>query len=212
MRHVPRARRPGLPEQLIAAQRFFRRTRTAGILVVGGIIAGCSGAEKAVPAAGRVAPPAVVAPPRTPTADSAAVIDSFANIVAAIDRDTLRFRRKRKPIALGAGTSGILTAWRAGNIWQRLHVDGNGAAFRTRDTYWFSNGVLLGAELSLARLGRKPAVDRVWFRNRALFRWTDGEGRRLEPAARSTQYEVQMMRSRLDSLLRVLDRDDIHRR
>ena len=91
-------------------------------------------------------------------------------------------------------------------------MDGNGAAFRTGDTYWFSNGVLLGAELSLARIGRKPAVDRVWFRNRALFRWTDGEGRRLEPAARSTQYEVQMMRARLDSLLRVLDRDDIHRR
>jgi hypothetical protein len=91
-------------------------------------------------------------------------------------------------------------------------VDGNGGAFRTRDTYWFSNGGLLGAELSLARNGRKPTVDRVWFRNRELYRWTDAEGRHLEPAARSTQYEVQMMRARLDSLLRVLDRDDIHRR
>ena len=136
----------------------------------------------------------------------------MATIAVAIDRDTLRLERTRRFIALGAGTSGVLTAWRDGNIWQRLHVDGNGATFRTRDTYWFSNGVLLGAELSTARVGGMPAVDRVWFRHRALYRWTDAKGRHLEPTARSTQYEVQMMRARVDSLLRVLDRDDLRRR
>ena len=91
-------------------------------------------------------------------------------------------------------------------------MKGNGTAFRTSDTYWFSNGALLGAELTLVRSGRRPAVDRVWFRDRTLYRWTDAEGRHLESAARSTQYEVQMMRARLDSLLRVLDRDEIQRR
>ena len=188
------------------------RTGVKRFTLVVAIAAGCSRTEKGSPAAASTAHAVVAAPPLAPAADSAARIDSLAKIAGAIDRDTLRLQRKRKPITLGAGTNGVLTAWRDGNIWQRLHVDGNGAAFRTRDTYWFSNGVLLGAELSLARFGGKPAVDRVWFRNRALYRWTDAEGRHLEPAARSTQYEVQMMRARLDSLLRVLDRDDIRRR
>ena len=150
-------------------------------------------------------------PPRTPAADSAAILDSFAKITHAIDLDTARFERTQKPITLGAGTPGVLSAWRAGRIWQRVHVNANGDSFRTADTYWFSNGALLGAQLELMRVGRKSAVDHIWFRDRALYRWTDAAERRLEPAARSTQYEVRMMRARLDSLLRVLERDDIVR-
>ena len=173
-------------------------------------MAGCSQAEP-TPQPSTTAAAAMQVAPRTPAADSAAILDSFAKLAHAIDLDTARFERTQKPVTLGAGTRGDATAWRAGRIWQRLHVNANGDSFRTADTYWFSNGALLGAQLELMRAGLKPAVDRVWFRDRMLYRWTDAAGRRLEPAARSTQYEVLMMRARLDSLLRVLEHDDIVR-
>jgi hypothetical protein len=44
-------------------------------------------------------------------------------------------------------------------------------------------------------------VDQVWFRDRELYRWTDADGRHLEAEARSTQFQVRMMRARFDSLL-----------
>ena len=174
--------------------------------------AACSAATPAPASRDTAAHPAVIAAVRTPAADSAAILDSLTTISQSIDRDTLRFERKQTAVALGAGTSGSLTGWRIGRIWRRLHLDSDASAFRTNDTYWFDNGVLFGAQLALTRSTRKTAVDRIWFRNRMLYRWTDAEGRHLEPAARSTQYEVQMLRARLDTLLRALDREEIVRR
>jgi hypothetical protein len=143
--------------------------------------------------------------------DSAATLAAFRQLAQQIDRDTIRFESTQQPIALGAGTAGLLTAWRAGRIWQRVVVQGSGAGFETRDTYWFSNGALLGARLEMLRVQRKPAIDEIWFRDRTLYRWTDHVGRHLEPDARSTQYEVRMLRERLDVLMRTLERDEIVR-
>jgi hypothetical protein len=60
----------------------------------------------------------------------------------------------------------------------------------------------------MLRRDRPGEVDLVWFRDGALYRWTDPSGRRLNPAARSTQYEVQRMRARFDSLLSIVAADD----
>lgn len=136
--------------------------------------------------------------------DSAATIALFERRVAQIERDTDRFERIDRPIALGAGTSGLLTGWRAGRIWQMLRLDGAGPAFHSRDTYWFADGAFLGARLEMLRTQRRAAVDQIWFRDRGLYRWSDPAGRHLDPHARSTQYEVQMMQTRLDTLLREL--------
>jgi hypothetical protein len=198
--------------------RVLERITVPGCISVRGGIAvlacaaACSAATPAPATSDSNAQGAVIAAVRTPSADSAAMLDSLTGMAHRIDRDTLRLERKQTAIALGAGTSGTLTAWRVGRIWRRLHLDSDASAFRTSDTYWFDNGVLFGAQLELTRSRRKAAVDSVWFRNRELYRWTDAEGRHLEGAARSTQYEVQMLRARLDSLLRTLDRDDIVRR
>lgn len=175
------------------------------------MLVGCARTDAPPRRAERETAAAVAAVPRTPAADSLAILDSVASITRAIDYDSLRFDRKQTPIATGAGTSGVLHAWRVGRIWQRLQVEADGDAFHTRDTYWFSNGALLGVQLELTRPGKKPALDRVWFRNGALYRWTDADGRHLNPDARSTQYEVRMMRARLDSVLRGLDRDELVR-
>ena len=181
-------------------------------IVVASCAAACTTATPAPATMDTAAQAAVIVAVRTPAADSAAILDSLATISQSIDRDTLRLKRQQTAVALGAGTSGILTGWRIGRIWRRLHLDSDANAFRTSDTYWFDNGVLLGAQLELTRNTRKTAVDRIWFRNRALYRWTDAEGRHLEPAARSTQYEVQMLRTRLDTLLHTLDHDETVRR
>jgi hypothetical protein len=183
--------------------------RAAAVLSLMLVLAGCRGAESEQKKRASASAEAVRVAPRSAAADSAAILDSFARIVRAIDNDSLRFERRQQPVTLGAGTSGVLTSWRLGRIWQRLHVDGAGEAFHTRDTYWFSNGALLGAQLELSRTGRKPLLDHVWFRNNAVFRWTDAEGRWLLPAARSTQYEVQMLRARLDTLLQTLARTEL---
>lgn len=158
------------------------------------------------------APPAMIAPRIPPPADSAATIAGYELRVAQIERDTGRFERVVQPIALGAGTSGLLTAWRAGRIWQMLRVDGAGPAFHSRDTYWFAEGAFLGARLEMQRTDRRPAVDQIWFRDRAFYRWQDPAGRHLDPHARSTQYEVQMMQARLDTLLSVLTASELTRR
>jgi hypothetical protein len=143
--------------------------------------------------------------------DSAATIAAFELLSARIDRDTLRWERVDQPVSLGAGASGLATGWRAGNIWQRLRVVGEGSGFHSTDTYWYSNGALLGARLETTRAGARTAVDQVWFRDRKLYRWRDPVGRHLEPAARSTQYEVQMLRARVDTLMRALTAPEIVR-
>ncbi len=144
--------------------------------------------------------------------DSAATLAWFGQRVAAIERDTAAVNRTEKPVSLGAGTSGLVTAWRTGPVWRRLRVEADGPGFRSTDDYWLSNGVLLGARLELMRPDRPTAVDQLWFRDGALYRWTDPSGRRLNPDARSTQYEVQRMRARFDSLLRIVSADDAIRR
>ena len=136
----------------------------------------------------------------------------FERQAAAIDADTLRFARSEHPLALGAGAAGSLTAWRDGMIWTRLRVETRGTGFQSNDNYWLRHGVLLGAQLTVQRQGKRAAVDRVWFRDRALYRWTDASGHRLNPEARSTQYELQMLHTRYDSLLHRLATDDLTRR
>ncbi len=172
-------------------------------LILALLVASCAPRETSSASAAATDGSAAAAPSPLPR-DSTATIAAFERRAAQIDRDTLRFERIEQPIAIGAGTSGLLTAWRAGRIWQRLRVVGQGTAFSTRDTYWFSNGAFLGARLETLREGRRPTVDQVWFRDRALYRWSDPAGRHLDPHARSTQYETRMMQARLDSLLGML--------
>jgi hypothetical protein len=152
-----------------------------------------------------------VAAPPSPR-DSAATLAWFAQRAAAIERDTAVMDRTEKPVALGAGTSGLVTAWRAGPVWRRLRVEAEGPGFRSTDNYWLSNGVFLGARLELVRPDRPTAVDQLWFRDGALYRWTDPSGRHLNPEARSTQYEVQRMRVRFDSLVSLVAADDAVRK
>ncbi len=160
-------------------------------------------------AADTVAAAAIVEP--SPT-DTAATIQAFEARVAQIERDTAVMDQVQKPISLGAGTDALLSAWRAGPVWKRLRVEASGTGFHSVDDYWLSDGVFLGARLEMIRDGRKPSVEQVWFRDQRLYRWTDAAGRHPNPAARSTQYEVTMLRARLDTLLRRLDADDAVRR
>ena len=143
--------------------------------------------------------------------DSAATLAWFERQAVAIDADSLRFTRRELPLRLGAGAAGSLTAWRDGMIWTHLHVETRGAGFQASDNYWLRNGVLLGARLTVLRPGRRPAIDRIWFRDRALYRWTNASGEHLNPKARSTQYELRMMRTGYDSLLHLLAADDLTR-
>ncbi len=188
--------------------------RVARALLFGSVLstAGCTARDRSSPdVVSKSAPAATVARRIPPGTDSAATIAGFESRIAQIERDTDRFERVDQPIALGAGTSGLLTAWRAGRIWQKLRVDGAGPAFHSRDTYWFADGAFLGARLEMLRTDRRAAVDEIWFRDRALYRWRDPSGRHLDPHARSTQYEVQMMQARLDTLLRVLSASELTR-
>lgn len=169
--------------------------------------------------AGDAAPPPATdtaigaARPQIPSpGDSDATLAWFAQRAAAIERDTIAMDKTQRPTSLGAGAAGLVTAWRAGPVWRRLRVEGEGAGFRSVDDYWLSDGVFLGARLEIIRPGRRATVDSLWFRDRALYRWTDPGGRHLNPDARSTQYEVQMMRARLDSLLRLVSADDARRK
>ena len=151
---------------------------------------------------------ATVPPPR----DSVATLAWFRQRVAEIESDTAAMTRTEKPVSLGAGTSGLVTAWRAGPVWRRLRVEADGPGFRSTDDYWLSNGVFLGARLEVVRPDRPTAVDQLWLRDGALYRWTDPSGRHLNPEARSTQYEVQRMRARFDSLLSIVAADDAIRK
>jgi hypothetical protein len=140
-----------------------------------------------------------------PTTDTAATLVWFAQRAAAIERDTARLQQTQRTISLGAGAIGLLRSWRVGPVWRRLRVEGQGEGFRTTDDYWFDHGVLLGARLELHRGDARPAVDEIWFRTNALYRWTDAAGRSLNPDARSTQFAVQMLLARLDTLVTYLN-------
>ncbi len=181
-----------------------------GILIGIVLVVGCSKAP--VPASARQEEGIVLAHGEPPaTGDSAAMLAWFARQAAVIDADTLRVTRSEHTLALGASTAASLTAWRDGAIWTRLRVETRGPGFQSYDDYWLRYGVLLGAQLTVLRPGRRAAVDRIWFRDMALYRWTDASGDHLNPAARSTQYEVQMMRTRFDSLVHILSSDDLAR-
>ena len=188
--------------------------RVARVLLFASVVstAACTAHDRSSPdVVSKSAPPATVARPTPLSTDSAATIAGFEQRVAQLERDTAHFERIDQPLALGAGTSGLLTGWRAGRIWQMLRVDGAGPSFHSRDTYWFADGAFLGARLEMLRTDRRAAVDQIWFRDRALYRWRDPAGRHLDPHARSTQYEVKMMQARLDTLLRVLSASELAR-
>ena len=125
--------------------------------------------------------------------------------MAAVDRDTTRMDVVTRSIDLGAGARGMMTAWRAGRAWQRVRLESRGEGFVTTDTYWLHDGLCVAARLESVRPDERPKVERIWFRDSTLYRWTDAAGRRMERDARSTQSEVGMLRTRLDRALQQLD-------
>ncbi len=166
------------------------------------LTSGCAPADPATPPA----PPIAAQRLRLPTGstDEGATLDSLTAFTARVDADTARMPSIRRQLELGAGTTGLLTAWRSDAEWQRLHVAADGAGFSTRDTYWLHDGALVGARLEIHRPGQPVAFEHVWFRRGALFRWVDAAGRPLNPEARSTQSEVDMLRSRFDRIVQAL--------
>jgi hypothetical protein len=188
--------------------------RGALALAAVALVASCTGAERAPAPKAATTDSAIAVPVATlpPASDSVATIAALQLTADAIERDSARFDVIATPLALGAGADALVTAWRLGNVWTRVRVEGEGAGFRTTDNYWLNDGVLMGARLAIVRDGRRPAIDQVWFRDRALYRWTDAAGRRLNPAARSTQYEVRMLRARFDTLMRRLTTAELRRR
>jgi hypothetical protein len=178
------------------------------------LAAGCTGAERS-PRSRATAPDSIFAiavAALPPASDSVATLAALQLRADAIEHDSARFDVVATPLALGAGANALVTAWRLGNVWTRVRVEGEGAGFRTTDSYWLTDGVLMGARLAIVRDGRRPAIDQVWFRDGALYRWTDAAGRRLNPSARSTQYEVRMLRARFDTLMRRLTAAELRRR
>jgi len=118
-----------------------------------------------------------------------------------IDADTARLTATRLTTDLGGGATGAVTVWRADSIVTRVHVAGTGDGFTSTDDYWMRDTVLIAARLVTTRTGQRPAEDRVWFRNGALYQWIDAHGEQLGTASRSTTYELQMLRSRLARVL-----------
>lgn len=136
-----------------------------------------------------------------PSTDRGRTIAALAQLTREIDADTARLSATRHMTDLGGGATGAVTVWRADSIVTRVHVAGTGEGFTSADDYWMRGTVLIAAHLVTARAGRPPAEDRVWFRNGALYQWIDADGERLEPAARSTAFELEMLRSRLTRVL-----------
>ncbi len=126
-----------------------------------------------------------------------ATLDSLGSFTRRVDADTTRMVSLRLTLELGAGSRGALTAWRSDSEWQRIHVDAEGAGYRTSDTYWLHADSLVAAHLEMRRPDQPAAVERVWFRSAALYGWVDAEGRRLNPEAQSTRTEVEMLRDRV---------------
>ncbi len=140
--------------------------------------------------------------------DSIATLSALASFTAHVDADTARMAATQRQLEMGAGATGTLTAWRAGTSWQRLHVQGEGTGFRTSDTYWLTNGALVGARLELTRPDRPGRVDQVWFRGAELYRWIDADGRALSSGARSTKSEVSTLRDRVSRIVQLLPSPD----
>ncbi len=136
--------------------------------------------------------------------DTAATLAQLGQFIAAVDRDTARMQRVTQPVDLGAGAVGTVTAWRAAGAWQRVHLDVTGDGFHTSDIYWLHDGACVGARLESLRTGAASKVEQVWFRDSTLYRWTDAAGRRLHRDARSTRFEVSMLRTRLRRVLQQL--------
>lgn len=132
------------------------------------------------------------------------MLDSLASFVARVDADTTRMTRIQAQLEQTAGANGLLTAWRADSVWQRLHIDATGAGFQTSDTYWLHDGTLVAARLELVRPQQPPAVERVWFRGADIYRWVDAQGRHLGRDAQSTKTEVQMLRDRVARIVSAL--------
>lgn len=157
-----------------------------------------------IPAAPATLPPD---PPLPPAGDSGAVLAALVTRMSTIDRDTLSMHRAERTIDLGAGAMGVLVAWRSGAVWRRLELQGSDSTFRRLEQYWLSGSGLIAARQELARPNEEAKVDSIWFRDGKLYRWVDAERRHLNSEARSTQYEVAMLRKRLDDLLEVLAAD-----
>jgi hypothetical protein len=139
--------------------------------------------------------------------DSIATIASMTRRAEAIDRDTAALQRVARPLTIGAGAGGTVVGWRAGPVWHRVRVESIGDRFQARDDFWLENGVLLGARLDFTRDGKRHDVDSIWFRDRRLYRWTDAEGRHLNRSSRSTVYQTEALRARLDTLIHALSVD-----
>jgi hypothetical protein len=157
--------------------------------------------ERAVPDTPAALPPRPSETPLPDARDSTATLTALRERAAAIDADTAAMTRVATEVPLGAGAVGTLVGWRAGPVWRRVEFRSTGTGFATRDIYWLHHGVFLGAALELQRTDRRATKDDIWFRDGRLYRWTDRDGRRLNAAARSTQYEVAQMSARRDSLL-----------
>ncbi len=138
--------------------------------------------------------------------DTAATLAQLRQFVADVDRDTARMERVTQLLPVGAGATGTVTAWRAGRAWQRVKVETEGDGFRTSDLYWLHDGFCVGARLESQRGMEARKSERVWFRDTTLYRWTDAAGRRLHRDARSTHFEISMMRERLDRVMAQLGR------
>ena len=136
--------------------------------------------------------------------DSNATLDSLTAFTARVDADTTRMIRIQRQLELGAGSTALLTAWRAGTVWQRLRVDATGTGFWSSDTYWLHHGAVVGAKLTMVRPDQPPAIERVWFRKATLYRWVDSRARRLAVDAQSTKTGVEMLRARLDRVVQQL--------
>ena len=180
------------------------------------VLSGCTGAAEShraaqvpqVPQLPQVPelPAVVTRPPlalvlRTPANDTGATLAAITAFTQRVDRDTARMLVAKREAELGAGAMAHVTSWRAGGALQRLRVESDGAGFRTSDLYWFSDTTLVAATLESVRPTGRPERERLWFRNGRLYRWIDAEGRVRNPEVRSTQYEVEMFRSRLQQML-----------
>lgn len=194
---------------MVAGHRIRSQASTLLLIVTGCWIVACgvpadSQTRAVIPAAPATLPSD---PPLPPAGDSGAVLAALVTRMSTIDRDTQAMHRAERTIDLGAGAMGVLVAWRSGTVWRRLQLQGSDSTFRRLEQYWLNGSGLIAARQELARPNEQAKVDSIWFRDGKLYRWVDAERRHLNGEARSTQYEVEMLRKRLDDLLEVLAAD-----
>ena len=152
----------------------------------------------------QAAPTPPADPPLPPARDTAATLAELARRTAAIDADTATMSRSSHPIDLGAGTTGVLHAWRAGPVWRRLRLEGDGDGFTTIETYWLGTAGPLKARQETVRPGETPRIETIWFRDSLPYRWLDADGRTLTLQSRSTEYQADGLRTRLADLMQVV--------